>query len=146
MKLHRSEIQIQSVNEWSKNSNINFSGKKVLIVEDTIINAVLLQKILSKWEIQSEHVENGKIALEKIKNTSYDFILMDIHMPDMNGIEVTKQIKTTENLNKDTPVIALTADTMLTVANYENNYFNGFLWKPFEIDKLKNVLQQLFLS
>lgn len=123
--------------------NINLKGKKVLIVEDTVINAVLLQKLLAKWEIESEHVENGKIALEKVKENFYDIILMDIHMPDMNGLEVTKIIKTTENLNTKTPVIALTADTMVTSKNYEANHFSGFLWKPFEIDKLRETLERV---
>jgi len=123
--------------------NINLKGKKVLIVEDTVINAVLLQKLLAKWEIESEHVENGKIALEKVKENFYDIILMDIHMPDMNGLEVTKIIKTTENLNTKTPVIALTADTMVTSKNYETNHFSGFLWKPFEIDKLRETLERV---
>ncbi|NHN26242.1 tetratricopeptide repeat protein [Flavobacterium jejuense] len=124
--------------------NINLKGKKVLIVEDTVINAVLLSKLLSKWEIESEHVENGMLALEKVKENFYDFILMDIHMPNMNGLEVTKIIKTTTNLNTKTPVIALTADTMVTSKNYETNHFSGFLWKPFEIDRLKEVLERVF--
>ena len=65
-------------------------------------------------------------------------------MPDMNGIEVTRLIKTTNNLNTSTPVFALTADTMLTSQNYEMHHFNGFLWKPFEIDKLKEALESVF--
>ncbi len=125
--------------------DINLKGKNVLIVEDTLINAVLLKKLLLKWEIESEHVASGTLALEKVKSTKYDFILMDIHMPDMNGLDVTRIIKTTINLNTQTPVIALTADTMLTSQNYETNHFSGFLWKPFEIEKLKIALQQVFV-
>ena len=132
------------VDENTNLLDINLKGKKVLIVEDTLINAVLLKKLLSKWEIESEHVESGTLALEKVKITKYDFILMDIHMPDMNGLDVTKIIKTTVNLNIQTPVIALTADTMLTSQNYKTNHFSGFLWKPFEIDKLKMALQHVF--
>lgn len=132
------------VDENTNLLDINLKGKKVLIVEDTLINAVLLKKLLSKWEIESEHVESGTLALEKVKITKYDFILMDIHMPDMNGLDVTKIIKTTVNLNIQTPVIALTADTMLTSQNYKTNHFSSFLWKPFEIDKLKMALQQVF--
>lgn len=125
--------------------DVDLKGKRVLIVDDTLINAVLLKKLLSKWEIESEHVEKGSLALEKTKNTKYDLILMDIHMPDMNGLDVTRLIKTTINLNTQTPVIALTADTMLTSQNYEINHFSGFLWKPFEIEKLKQELQKVFV-
>jgi CheY-like chemotaxis protein len=63
-------------------------------------------------------------------------------MPEMNGYEATKTIKTTDNLNAKTPILALTADT-LTEAEQDNiTYFNGVLWKPFEIDKLYNALNR----
>ncbi|CAM3984320.1 MULTISPECIES: ATP-binding protein [Flavobacterium] len=124
---------------------IDLSGKKVLIVEDTLINAALLTKILSKWNMVSEHVVNGKQALKVVGEQLFDFILMDIHMPEMNGFEVTRLIKTTKNLNNETPILALTADTMLTADNYEVSCFSGFLWKPFEIEKLKQALQAVAL-
>ena len=138
------EIDKVVVQQNETDTSIHLKGKKVLIVEDTIINAVLLRKLLSKWEIDSEHVLNGEIALQKVKEKNYDFILMDIHMPEMNGLEVTRLIKTTENLNTTTPVFALTADTMLTSQNYETHHFSGFLWKPFEINKLKVALESVF--
>ncbi|UOX33974.1 ATP-binding protein [Flavobacterium sediminilitoris] len=133
------------VSEMSPKNLINLKGKKVLIVEDTLINAALLIKILSKWEMESDHVENGLKALKKVKKKKFDFILMDIHLPEMNGFEVTRLIKTTINLNNNTPILALTADTMLTAQNYEVNYFNGFLWKPFEIDRLRETLGNISL-
>ncbi len=66
-------------------------------------------------------------------------------MPEMNGIEVTRLIRTTENLNTSTPFLALTADTMVTSETHETNYFSGFLWKPFEVEKLKEVLEKVFI-
>lgn len=144
LKVARINATNNSIEQKNNLLDINLKGKNVLIVEDTLINAVLLRKLLLKWEIESEHVESGTLALEKVKSTKYDFILMDIHMPDMNGLDVTRIIKTTINLNTQTPVIALTADTMLTSQNYETNHFSGFLWKPFEIEKLKIALQQVF--
>ena len=169
VELHGGQIQVKSVkgqgsifyfslqvskinninNGLSSNKNldldINLKGMRVLIVEDTLLNAVLLSKLLSKWEIVSDHVENGRIALERVKQKQYDFILMDIHIPDMNGLDVTKIIKTTENLNTQTPVLALTADTILNPQNCETNHFSGFLWKPCEIEKLKMALQQVLV-
>lgn len=120
---------------------VDLKGKKVLIVEDTLINATLLMKILSKWDMLPEHVINGKQAIKIVKEKIFDFILMDIHMPKMNGFEVANLIKTTSNLNNSTPILALTADTMLTAENYETSSFNGFLWKPFEVEKLKKAFQ-----
>ena len=117
-------------------------NKNVLLVEDTAINALLMKKLLQKWGVLVDHVENGKLAVEAVSLKNYDIILMDIHMPEMNGYEATKIIKTTVNLNTKTPILALTADT-LTEAEHDNVVcFNGILWKPFEIDKLYNALNK----
>lgn len=146
LKLKRDEIiENQLVDVVPSVREEILKDKKVLIVEDTAINAVLLQKLLSRWDIISEHVDNGEKALKKVKEQFYDFILMDIHMPEMNGIEVTRLIRTTENLNTSTPILALTADTMVTSETHETNYFSGFLWKPFEVEKLKEVLEKVFI-
>ena len=146
LKLKRDEIiENQLVDVVPNVRDGILKDKKVLIVEDTTINALLLQKLLSRWNIISEHVDNGEKALQKVKEQFYDFILMDIHMPEMNGIEVTRLIRTTENLNSSTPILALTADTMVTSETRETNYFSGFLWKPFEVEKLKEVLEKVFI-
>lgn len=115
-------------------------GLHFLIVEDTTINAFLLSKILMKWEITSEHVERGKSALEKVKSNNYDLILMDIHMPEMNGFEAAHLIKTTNNFNSKTPIIAITADTLLKSETYDLNNFAGVILKPFEIENLRKTL------
>jgi CheY-like chemotaxis protein len=62
----------------------------VLIVEDNVINALLIKSILNKNNIKCEMVSNGKSAIEKIRNNNFDLILMDIQMPEMNGVECTK--------------------------------------------------------
>jgi CheY-like chemotaxis protein len=84
----------------------------------------------------SEHARNGIEAVEKSKSKVYDFILMDVHMPEMDGIEATRNIHKTENPNNKTPIFALTAD--ITVENKEEyiTWFNGFLRKPIEIEKM----------
>lgn len=114
--------------------------KNALLVEDNEINAFVAMKLLKKWGVNAELAVNGLEALEKTKAKSFDFILMDIHMPEMNGFDATVHIRTGENPNSKTPIFALTAD--VTAANYEEyfDYFNGFLWKPLQIDKLHEVL------
>ena len=111
-------------------------NKKVLIAEDTLLNAVLIQKVLSKWNIKSHHVKDGKEALEAAKKNRFDFILMDVHMPIMNGLEATRLIKTTPNKNKNTPVFAVTADVLTNNDKKNSKLFEAILWKPLEIDKL----------
>lgn len=116
-------------------------NKLILLAEDTVMNATLITKVLSKWGIKTEHAVNGKVAVEYAKNKIYDFILMDLHMPEMNGIDATKLIRTESNINKDTPIFAITADIMTTKNNKEHaKLFNDILWKPIEIEKLYQAI------
>jgi signal transduction histidine kinase len=143
-KIKASSIKKEKVKKETKtDSNLldqKLNRLKVLIVEDTVINAILLRKILSKWNVTSEHVERGKLAIEKVKTNKYDIILMDIHMPEMNGFEAAYKIKNTENLNNNTPIIAVTADTLLESKTYNLDCFRGVVLKPFKIENLKNSL------
>lgn len=160
IELHKSEINIQSIfgkgsvfsfelklkksENVELNSQINFlseiKGIKVLLVEDNAINAMIAKKLLSKWEIITDHAINGLIATEKSQTTKYDYILMDIHMPVLDGYQAAKNIRTLENLNKETPIFGLTADIAAKDNNDYNIYFNDFLLKPLEIEKLKSAL------
>jgi signal transduction histidine kinase/CheY-like chemotaxis protein len=115
-------------------------GKTVLLAEDNMINAMLIGKLLGNWKIIVEHAKNGIEAVEKSKQQAFDFILMDIHMPEMDGFEATRHIHIPGNPNSKTAIFALTADV---TAEYQNEYqlcFNGFLRKPIELDKLYDAL------
>jgi len=115
--------------------------KKVLLAEDTIMNAILIKKVLLKWGVTTEHVANGKIAVEYAKVKKYDFILMDLHMPEINGIDATKLIKSNkDNINSNTPIFAITADVMTTQNKEYTGLFNAILWKPLDIEKLYKAL------
>ena len=115
-------------------------GKTVLLAEDNLINAMLIRKLLSNWHIVSEHAKNGLEALEKSKLKAFDYILMDIHMPEMDGYEATRRILEPENPNVKTPIFALTADVTAESQDEYQPWFNGFLHKPIEIDKLYQAL------
>ena len=116
------------------------NNKTTLIAEDNMVNAIVSKKLLTKWGIISDHEVNGLNTVEQAKIKKYDFILMDIHMPEMNGYEAAKIIRETDNPNRDTPIYALTAD--ITSENNEkySKYFNSILLKPIEIDKLFEAL------
>ncbi len=118
----------------------NLAGKSVLIVDDNMINALVASKLLLKWGIQSEHAQNGKDAILKTNKTKYDYILMDIHMPMMDGYESCAQIRKSKGLNSTTPIFALTAD--VTAAQHQdfNKDFNGILTKPINVVKLYETL------
>lgn len=130
--LEKSMEQVQV----TKTLDHNLKGKRILLVEDNQINAMVAGKLLAKWELETKHVANGLLAIEAVSKEAFDCILMDIHMPEMDGFEATKWIRTHENPNKTKPIIALTAD--ITAENEGNfkNYFNVFLRKPIETEKL----------
>jgi len=138
-------IELEKSNAIKNSKNLDYSilkNKKVLVAEDNSINAMLMKKILSKFDIETIHVTNGRKAVETAKLDVYDFILMDIHMPEMNGFDATKLIKTEESsLNNDTPIFAVTADVLTNHNKEATNYFDAILWKPLEIDKLFKALK-----
>lgn len=114
--------------------------KRVLLAEDNMINAMLISKLLANWKMTTEHVKNGLEAVAKSKDKEYDFILMDIHMPEMDGFEATKSIRQQKDQNLNTPIFAITADITAEYIDEYTSYFNGFLHKPIQIDKLYEAL------
>jgi signal transduction histidine kinase len=115
-------------------------GKNILLVEDNLINSMVATKLLEKWGVNVEPALNGFEAIQFSKEKKYDAILMDIHMPEMNGYEATVQIRNLENPNFETPIFALTADITAENQFVNSGYFNGFLRKPIEIEKLFETL------
>ena len=86
-----------------------FSGKRILLVEDNSINQLTLRLHLEQAGLSVDLVEDGKMAIEIAKHHNYDLILMDLQMPNMNGIEATKVIRTMPGYAQ-TPIVAVTAN------------------------------------
>jgi len=120
-------------------------GKTVLLAEDNMINAMVARKLLSNWGVIADHAINGLEAVQKSKLKIYDFVLMDVHMPEMNGFDATKLIRGINNPNSFTPIFALTADITAELHDEYAGYFNGFLRKPIEIDKLYSAMVNALL-
>lgn len=113
----------------------------VLLAEDNPVNTLVATKLLAKWGIVTECVKNGIEAVEKTKTKKYDIILMDIHMPEMNGYDATVVIRKQDNMNSITPIYALTADITANIQPEYKSYFNGFLHKPIELTQLYQALK-----
>ncbi|OAQ38229.1 hypothetical protein A5893_15645 [Pedobacter psychrophilus] len=128
------------VHELPAQEQDHLKGKRILLSEDNQINAMVAMKVLSNWGINTDHAINGIEAVEKAKLVAYDFILMDIHMPELNGFDATKQIREDKNINQFTPIFALTADITAESREENSSHFNGFLSKPIEIKKLYQTL------
>ena len=131
-------------NKSLKEINI-FENIKILVVEDNLMNQKFIIRLLKKLNINYELAEDGKTALEKINDEKYDAILMDIQLPDTNGFKVTQIIKSTQNPNTDSKVIALTASAMSQdILKAQAVGMDDFLSKPFRpkdlLAKLENVL------
>lgn len=117
----------------------------ILLVEDNKLNQTVVKFTLKRYGYFIDVANNGIEAIHKFKESKYDFILMDIMMPEMDGLEATKVIRNLNN-GQNIPIIALTADIM--IANEEKcleNGMNGHIAKPFEIDNLFKVLKSLDL-
>ncbi|MNF26261.1 Aerobic respiration control sensor protein ArcB [compost metagenome] len=104
---------------------------KVLVVEDIPLNQLLMKTLLDEFGFARDIAENGKIAIEKLKNKDYDIILMDLQMPEMNGFEATEYIRKT--MNSKIPIIALTADvTTVDLAKCKAVGMNDYIAKPVD--------------
>ena len=104
---------------------------KVLVVEDIALNQLLMKTLLDDFGFDRDIAENGKIAIEKLKENEYDIILMDLQMPEMNGYETTEYIRKT--LKSAIPIIALTADvTTVDLEKCKAVGMNDYLAKPVD--------------
>ncbi|MEH6497350.1 MAG: ATP-binding protein [Pseudomonas marincola] len=112
----------------------------VLVAEDNEVNAVIARAFLEKFGHSVRHVENGKLAVEAAKEGWADLILMDVHMPEMNGIDATKAIRLTE-LGRTLPIIGLTAEAFAERhVLFKEAGMIGVLTKPFTEQQLADTL------
>lgn len=115
----------------------------ILAVDDHPSNLKLVAALLENMGLNVKCAKNGKEALEHFKNYTFDLILMDIQMPGMDGIEVTKNIRKMEKAGQHTPIFALTAHALAT--EKETVLFagmDGYLTKPIDEKTLQQVLMQ----
>jgi CheY-like chemotaxis protein len=137
------KIKAQTTNINSKSNVITTDEKIIFIVEDNSINMLLAKTLVKKIIPNAQIIElvNGKQAVDKIKETLPDLILMDVQMPIMNGYEATSEIRKM-TLNKQLPIIALTAGTV--VGEKEKCIeagMNDYISKPIDKENLMTIIQ-----
>lgn len=121
-----------------------FSGKKILIVEDNALNLMVLKKMLSKYGFVFESAENGSIGVKLALAQPFDLILMDIHMPVMDGIEAAKKIR---EAGVDTPIIGLSANiTRQTMVEALDSGMKAYLTKPYSKEQILEVLAEFLIE
>ncbi|MBQ2072933.1 MAG: response regulator [Oscillospiraceae bacterium] len=124
------------------------AGRRILLAEDIEINAEIMMDVLSMEEIEADHAENGRIAVEMFSAStpgSYSAILMDIRMPEMDGLEAAAAIRALDRPDaKKIPIIALTANAFdEDVQRSLQAGMNAHLSKPVEPDHLYRTLEDL---
>lgn len=122
------------------------NGKKVLVAEDMPVNQFYIRHVLQAAGATVLVVNNGREAVEQVRSASYDLLLMDIQMPEMDGVAATTIIRGLHDPQKaNVPIIALTAN----VLESENQRYlaagmNAFVVKPYSAEKFQDVIGALF--
>ena len=115
---------------------------KVLVVEDITLNQLLMKTLLDDFGFERDIAGNGKIAIEKLGQKSFDIILMDLQMPEMNGFEATEYIR--NQLHSNIPIIALTADvTTVDLEKCKAVGMDDYISKPVDERILYNKIVNL---
>ena len=119
------------------------TGLRILVAEDNKVNQILIERMLLKLGHESHIVENGKLALQALRQGSFDLILMDIQMPEMDGCQATRAIRRGEvdGVRTDIPIIALTAHAL----KGDKEFFleqglSDHLPKPLDLRLLRNTI------
>ena len=140
-KLENTENRIIEVKK--ENNNHEYNEKKILIVDDNNLNIKVATRALSNFNFVIDTATSGEECLNKVKETKYDLILMDIMMPNMSGETTLQKLKEINGFN--TPVIALTADALAGAeARYKSEGFVDYLAKPFNKEQIKEKLDIIF--
>jgi signal transduction histidine kinase len=127
----KTETDSDSFREETRFAETEIKNIKILVVEDMALNQLLMKTILDDFKFECDIAANGKIAIEKLQTKSYDIILMDLQMPEMNGFEATEYIR--NKMNSKIPIIALTADVTTTdLEKCKAIGINDYVSKPMD--------------
>lgn len=142
LRFLKPDISLDSLKviEQAEKSESTLKDAKVLVIDDNIINNLVASKLLISWQAEVDTAADGFAAIEKIKATNYDLVLMDLHMPVMNGFDAIAEIR---SLGYTLPIIALTAN-----ANEDEKKRiialggNDYITKPFVPQELHDKIQE----
>ncbi|MBQ3322457.1 MAG: response regulator [Firmicutes bacterium] len=137
-----------NLNLFKKKQRADLKGKRLLLAEDIMINAEIIKQLLQSRDVEIEHAENGKIAVDMFSSHPegyYSAILMDVRMPEMDGLEATETIRALDHSDaKKIPIIAMTANAFdEDVQRSLQVGMNAHLSKPVEPEHLYQTLEEL---
>ncbi|MBL0699751.1 MAG: response regulator [Desulfosarcina sp.] len=138
------ESKIDASNS-TQNKN-KFADANILLAEDNPVNREVALSMLEIFKCKTDIAENGSQAVKKTSGKSYDMVLMDCHMPELDGFEATSQIRKNEQIkgnNHRIPIIAMTANVQKGIQDDCNAVgMDGYISKPFTMEHLESVLNQ----
>ena len=114
----------------------------ILLVEDNVINQKVATKFLERFGFQAEIANNGREAITLIGDKAYDLIFMDINMPEMDGMETTRQIRSLKNLSHQPFIVAMTANVMQGDEElYLSSGMDAYISKPINVSEMERVIK-----
>ncbi|MBT3792545.1 MAG: response regulator, partial [Rhodospirillales bacterium] len=123
-------------------NKMDMAKNHILVVEDNITNQILITAILEQLGCKYDVADNGVKAIDALELASYDLVLMDISMPEMDGIEATLKIRSEPGLNQKVPIIAVTANVIKgDRERFLESGMNDYLPKPIDRNKLIALIQ-----
>lgn len=114
--------------------------RRVLIVDDEPVNRLVLLAMLEGFGATVVEAANGFEALNALKRDAYDLLLLDIHMPELSGIEVAARVRAEPGPNREIPIVAVTGDTSRTLNEYLTLGFDGLVEKPITRETIRLCL------
>lgn len=146
MALEEHQSKQSSTDSDCENTALILNNLHIMIVEDTPLNQVVSQEFTEALGARVSLAENGMECLTLLENDTFDLILMDIHMPILDGIETTKRIRSMNKFKK-LPIIALTANVIQEdVDKYFEVGMNAYLAKPFNQEDFIKTIQETLSS
>lgn len=134
----------ESSMQLENKSPVQQLSASILVVDDNDINRILASKVLTKWGVKVDFAENGQIAVDKVQKSTYDLILMDLHMPVMDGMQASRAIRNLGGTYSKLPIVALTASIFAhELETITQSGMDGYVMKPFIPNDLYNKIRSL---
>ncbi|MBD3362974.1 PAS domain S-box protein [Candidatus Dojkabacteria bacterium] len=142
-KISKKEQRKKDTNKVEKKDSLK--KKKILVVEDNVMNQVIVGRLLEQWGAEVEKAGDGKEALDYMKKRKFDLVLMDLNMPGMGGYEATERIRDSKDENTaQVPIIAMTAHAFLQVKEKVlSSGMDDYITKPFKSSELYSKIINL---
>lgn len=134
----------------TESAHRDYSGRRILLAEDNTLNAEIAETIFSMWGFEVDKAADGIIAVDKFTKSEagyYSAVIMDIRMPNMDGLAATRAIRVSGHKDaRRIPIIAMTSDAFdEDMEKAISCGMNGYLAKPVRPDKIREILERVII-